>query len=108
MVPQPDKYQSREIRKAVRELLMAEWDPLGVRGLPGSEGVYDVFVASVYLVLVQEDVSAEQIEAHLLDAATARLGHPRTAGIDQASTRAASKLMELRPQLQLHRVSKSA
>jgi hypothetical protein len=102
MVRHPDKYQSREIRKAIRELLMADWDPIGLRGLPGSERVYDVFVGSVYLVLVQEEVSAGQIEAHLLDAATGRLGLPRTAGIEEASARAAGKLMQLRPQLQLH------
>lgn len=102
MALHPDKYQSREIRKAIRALLMAEWDPIGVRGLSGSEDVYDVFVGSVYLVLVQEDVSANQIEAHLIDAATGRLGLRRTAGIQEASSRTASKLMELRPQLQLH------
>jgi hypothetical protein len=102
MVPLPEKYQSREIRRAIRDLLMAEWDPIGVRGSPGSERVYDVFVGGVYLLLTQEVVSAELIEAHLIDAATGRLGLRRTAGIEEASARAASKLMELRPQLQLH------
>jgi hypothetical protein len=102
MVPHPDKYQSREIRKAIREVLMAEWDPIGVRDLSGPEDEYDVFVGTVYLLLVREDVSADQIEAHLLDAATGRLGLPRTSGIEESSARAASKLIELRPQFQLH------
>jgi hypothetical protein len=102
MVSQPDKYHSREIRRTIGELLMAEWNPIGVRGSLGSERVYDVFVGSVFLVLQQEDASSELIEAHLLDAATGRLGLRRTAGIEEASARAASKLMELRPQFQLH------
>lgn len=102
MVPLPEKYQSREIRQAIRDLLMVAWDPIGVRGSPGSEHVYDVFVGGVYLLLTQEDASAELIEAHLIDAATGRLGLRPTAGIEEASARAASKLMELRPQLQLH------
>jgi hypothetical protein len=64
--------------------------------------VYDVFVGSVYLMLMQEDVSAELMEDHLVDAATGRLGLRRTAGIQEASARTGSKLMELRPQFQLH------
>lgn len=81
---------------------MAEWDPFGVRGSPGSECEYDVFVGGIYLMLTQEDVSAELIEAHLIEAATRRLELRRTAGIEEASARAASKLIELRPQFRLH------
>jgi hypothetical protein len=102
MVPLPDKYQSREIRRTIRDLLNTEWDPIGVRGTSGSEGEYDEVVGSVYFLLTREDVSAELIAAHLTDAATGLLGLQRTAFIEESSAHAASKLMELRPQFQVH------
>ena len=81
---------------------MAEWDPIGVRGSSGSAHVYDVFVGSVYLLLQMEEVGTDQIEAHLVEAATARLGIPGSPELVESSARVASKLMGLRPQFQLH------
>ena len=101
MVPEPDKYQSREIRRVIRDILLEEWDPLGVRGTSGAERVYDAFVGSVYLLLKMPDITVDQVGAHLIDAAVERLAFERTE-IAPASARAAAKLMELRPQLQLH------
>jgi hypothetical protein len=39
-----NKYQSRENRARVREVLMRDWDPIGIRALEGPEDEYDNMV----------------------------------------------------------------
>ena len=36
-----NKYQSRENRVRVRDILMRDWDPIGVAGIPEAAGEYD-------------------------------------------------------------------
>jgi hypothetical protein len=43
-----NKYQSRENRARVREILMREWDPIGVAGSPEAADEYDSYVGKVH------------------------------------------------------------
>jgi hypothetical protein len=47
-----NKYQSRESRARVREILMREWDPIGVSGVPEAADEYDRYVGTVYVMLM--------------------------------------------------------
>jgi hypothetical protein len=45
-----DKYHSDEIPARIRHILMHEWDPIGVPGLPVDE--YDRYIATILLMLL--------------------------------------------------------
>jgi hypothetical protein len=55
-----NKYQSRENRAKIREILMHEWDPIGVRDAPEAQDEYDAYVGRVYVMLVDEARHARQ------------------------------------------------
>jgi hypothetical protein len=97
-----NKYQSRENRSVVRKVLMREWDPIGVRHLPGAEHEYDSYVGEVYALLVHRRASAEELTAYLFDIATGQMGLAPTDELLDRSKQAADALIILRPQFQLH------
>ncbi len=83
-------------------MLMCEWDPIGVRDIPGAEGEYDGYVGEVYVLLRDKSVSEEDIAAHLLNRATTQMALLASAELIERSHHAAAKLVALRPTLQLH------
>jgi hypothetical protein len=97
-----NKYQSRENRAAVREILMREWDPIGVKDVPRAEGEYDGYVGEVYILLSDKNVSEEDIAAHLINKATTHMALLTSPELIERSHRAAARLVGLRPTLQLH------
>lgn len=50
-----DKEQSRRNRGRIRDLLMREWDPIGIKD------EYDGYVGKVYVMLMYENASADAI-----------------------------------------------
>jgi hypothetical protein len=56
-----NKYQSRENRQIVRDILMREWDPIGVSGLDGYEDEYDAYVSTVYVKLMDDGATTYQL-----------------------------------------------
>jgi hypothetical protein len=42
-----NKYQSRQNRARVREVLMRDWDPIGVAGIAEAADEYDGYVGTV-------------------------------------------------------------
>ena len=69
-----NKYQSRENRHKVRQVLMEAWDPIGVRDVPEAQDEYDVYVAKVYVMLMDERASQQAIAAYLNYIATDHMG----------------------------------
>lgn len=69
-----NKYQSRENRAKVREVLMREWDPIGVCDEAEAQDEYDAYVGKVYVMLMDERAIAETIAAYLFDVATEHMG----------------------------------
>jgi hypothetical protein len=67
------KYESRRIRVEIRHVLVDIWDPIGVKGEPNAQNEYDGYLGGVYGLLVG-DASDEQIEAHLRQIVTERMG----------------------------------
>jgi hypothetical protein len=56
-----DRYQSREHRAKVREVLMREWDPIGVRDAPEAQDEYDSYVGKAYVMLMDEGATVNMI-----------------------------------------------
>jgi len=65
-----NKYQSRENKARVREVLMREWDPIGVAGIAEASDEYDAYVAEAYVMLMDRRATKEEIAAYLFDIAT--------------------------------------
>jgi len=96
-----NKYQSRENRAKVREVLMREWDPIGVCDEPEAQDEYDAYVGKVYVMLMDERASAEMIAAYLVDVATVLMGMSNRR-IQSSSRRTADALIALRPIFETH------
>jgi hypothetical protein len=90
-----NKYISRENRSVVREVLLRDWDPIGVQELGLPEDEYDAYVGKVYVMLMDEE-SEETIAEYLLDIATCQMGLSDF-DLSERSKRAAQKLVSLRP-----------
>ena len=56
-----NKYQSRENRARVREILMRDWDPIGVAGFGEAADEYDTYADKAYVMLMDEHASADAI-----------------------------------------------
>lgn len=69
-----NKYQSRENRKRVRDILMREWDPIGVAGIPEASDEYDAYVGEVYVMSMDHRATSAEIAEYLFDIATGHMG----------------------------------
>jgi hypothetical protein len=47
-----NKYQARINRARARDVLMREWDPIGVSGIPEAADEYDSDLGTIYLMLL--------------------------------------------------------
>jgi hypothetical protein len=100
MVHGRNKYQSRENRAGVREVLMREWDPIGVSGVPEAADEYDRYVGTVYVMLMDHRATAEAIATYLLGTATRHMGLSAHTLLVERSSRAATILVGLRPEFE--------
>ena len=73
----PREARAKEIQRAIGEVLLRNWDPLGVKDVPEAKDEYDSYVGGVYR-LIASGASAKQIAEHLVRLETDRLGYPDT------------------------------
>ena len=97
-----NKYQSRENRARVREILMRDWDPIGVAGIAEAANEYDAYADKAYVMLMDQRASAEAIAAYLFDIATNDMELSNTADLADRSDRVARTLVTMRPELETH------
>jgi hypothetical protein len=97
-----NKYQSRENRARIRDLLMREWDPIGVSEIPGAEDEYDSYIGKVYAMLMDQRANAEEIAAYLFNVAVSGMGLSAYEMLAESSVRAASGLIALRSEFETH------
>lgn len=95
------KYQAREQRALVREILMNEWDPIGVRDIGGAESEYDGYVGTVYMMILEKQ-GLRDIESFLLKAASVNMGLSMNDELLRSTERAAERLVALLSQFQSH------
>ena len=68
-----EKYRFRQIRAEISQVLLREWDPIGVSDEPEAQDEYDSYVYGV-LNLLLRGASAEEIAEHLFLIETERMG----------------------------------
>jgi hypothetical protein len=95
-----DKYQSRENRARVRDVLMREWDPIGVAGIPEAADEYDAYASKAYVMLMDERATAEAISAYLFEIATKHMGLLNIGGLARRCDRAAKVLFAMRSEFE--------
>ena len=81
-----------QIRNSIRSILMAHWDPIGVRDEPGAANEYEPYLAGLSRLLDQA-ASAAEIATHLLKIERAEMGLP---GDAPRAERTAKLLTDLR------------
>ena len=52
MRPDTKKQRAAEIQQSIREVLMHQWDPIGVADCITTDDEYDAYIAPVYRILV--------------------------------------------------------
>ncbi len=63
----------REIESAIRGVLMAKWDPIGVSDEPQAADEYDSYIWGIY-GLFKKGANDEEIAEHLVKIETERMG----------------------------------
>jgi len=87
--------RAREIQSQIADILLHDWDPIGVADVPQARDEYDSYVGGVYRVLASGGSLAE-IEAHLRDTEVRMMGLDRTTHeADVARATAARRLAAL-------------
>lgn len=97
-----NKYQSREHRLTVRLILMEHWDPIGVKGIEDASDEYDVYVDHVYVMMMDEQASANEIADYLFETATNHMGLSNTARLRAVSEQAARMIVARRAEIETH------
>ena len=83
--PRIDKYESRRIRIQIRHVLLATWDPIGVKDEPNAQDEYDGYIGRLYELLTSNASDAELTE-YLYWAVHDHMGLDRATRPDMAVT----------------------
>jgi hypothetical protein len=83
--------RAKEIQEAIRQVLLHEWDPIGVSDIPEAQDEYDSYVGGIYRLLAS-GASEYQIIERLYNLETVDMGLP---GNREGLKRVAEKLAEL-------------
>ena len=60
----PHERRAREIQDSIREVLIRDWDPIGVQDVPEAQDEYDGYIGGVYRLLASS-ASEDAIAMHL-------------------------------------------
>jgi hypothetical protein len=96
-----NKYQSRESRRRVREILLHEWDPIKIAGM-GPDDEYDSYADKAYVMLMDERATETEIAAYLFDVATEHMGLSDRDRLAERSEHVAQLLISIRPEFETH------
>jgi len=69
--------RAREIQESIGQVLMQDWDPIGLSDVPEAQGEYDAYVGGVYRLLVS-GASEDEIIEHLYKIESDTIGMPAT------------------------------
>ncbi len=73
MIGMGDKDQSREKRDAIRQILMSEWDPIGVNDTPEAADEYDGYISPL-LDLLSAEAGSDEVAEYLQTVEIERMG----------------------------------
>ncbi|HEX6120892.1 MAG TPA: hypothetical protein VFZ03_15700 [Dongiaceae bacterium] len=81
----------------MREILMRDWDPIGVAGVEAAADEYDSYAGRVYVMMMDERANAEAIAVYLFESATEYMGlSAGSAELAQRCAKTAGALVALR------------
>ena len=83
--------RARQMREKIKEALLNEWDPIGVKGIPGAESEYDGYVPAISEMLSQQKTK-DDLFKYLWWAETEHMG---LTGDRQATSAFADRLLLL-------------
>lgn len=79
LMAKANRDRGKEIQDRIRQVLLHEWDPIGVRDVPEAQDEYDSYVGGVYRLLAS-GASEDEIVDHLWNIETVIIGLP---GLDR-------------------------
>jgi len=97
-----NKYQSRENHATIRQIMLDAWDPIGIRSVPEAHDEYDAYVGKVYVMLMDQRISAEEISDWLYAVATQNMGLSPSSWLETRSRTTAAALVAQRPSFETH------
>ena len=83
--------RARVYHEAIKRVLLEEWDPIGVKGIPEANDEYDAYVPTIYKMLISRQ-SRTEIFDYLWWLATQHMG---LTGDRQATEKFADRLLEI-------------
>ena len=69
--------RARDIQRSIAEVLLRNWDPIGVRNVPQAQDEYDAYVGGVYR-LIASGATARELAKHLARLEAEHLGFQDT------------------------------
>ena len=67
--------RAKEIQETIRQVLLHQWDPIGVSDIPEAQDEYDSYVGGIYRLLAS-GASEHQIIERLYNIETVSMGLP--------------------------------
>lgn len=82
------------IRSMVRKILLTEWDPIEVSGIPEAQDEYNVYADALSGMMTNQTLSADVVAQYLFEIATEHMGlsHPELAERCDRAARAIAAL----------------
>lgn len=77
----------------IRDVLIRDWDPLGLSDAPGTPDDYDAVAREIHALITDPETTEERIAAYLRWAESAQMGLQRRPGMAKA---AAQRIMALK------------
>jgi hypothetical protein len=79
----------------IRNLLMEDWDPLGVNEYIAAQDEYDGYVIEIYSMLLNGELTREKLRAYLLKTAVVTMSSSVSEENLEKTTRKISELLNL-------------
>jgi hypothetical protein len=97
-----NKHQSRENRARVRQILLHDWDPIGIRDIAEAGDEYDTYADKAHVMLMDERATAESISSYLYGIAAEHMGLGHSTQLKEDTRSIAETLVALRPEFDTH------
>ena len=88
-----DKDSPKHLFARIREVLLRDWDPMGLSDAPGSPDDYDAVARELHALVTDPETTSERIAAYLRWVEREQMGLQRRPGM---ATGAAERVMALK------------
>ncbi len=88
-----DKDSPKHLFARIREVLLRDWDPMGLSDAPGTPDDYDAVARELHALVTDHETTAERVAAYLRWVEREQMGLQRRPGM---ATGAAERVMALK------------